>query len=66
MPCPQSEDCALYPMFTLSSMRQYWMTSYCESGRHGYCERFRLATIGRVIPPALLPDGRSLDMRLPE
>lgn len=40
-----------------------WRVLYCE-GQFETCERWKLASCGKPVPPALLPNGRTLGVPL--
>jgi hypothetical protein len=40
-----------------------WQTFYCD-GKYQTCERYRLSLAGKPVAPSLLPNGKSLDVKL--
>ncbi len=62
-PCPILESCALFPKFSSTPVLNVWQTYYCRA-RFESCARFKLATQGRPVPPALLPNGKEMAAEL--
>jgi hypothetical protein len=61
--CPHSNGCEMYGLLKLSGTLAAWKINYCN-GDFARCERFRLAALGRHVPPNLMPNGALL--RSPE
>lgn len=59
MPCPQKNNCDLFPLLMLADTLQIWMKSYCDSD-YNACERYKISLEGRLIPLTLLPNGKYL------
>jgi len=58
MACPHSTRCALHSQLTTSHALTVWQTLFCDSG-FDRCVRYRLTAVGAMVPPGLLPDGRT-------
>lgn len=49
----------MYGLLKLSGTLAAWKINYC-SGDYTRCERHRLSSLGRPVPPNLMPNGRLL------
>lgn len=58
MACPHTPRCALFSQLKTSHALSVWQTLFCDSG-YDRCVRYRLSAVGAVVPPDLLPDGRT-------
>ena len=58
MGCPNQKSCQLCVTLGGSPGLAVWKTLFCDSG-YARCIRFRLASAGALIPPDMLPDGRT-------
>jgi hypothetical protein len=59
--CPHAEGCALHASISMKEALRVWQTFYCEAC-FARCERFKLASAGRPVPPTLLPNGRLVEV----
>ncbi len=58
--CRFAKKCPMYPKFRNEFGLNIFKTTYCNSSYHTNCERFKSASKGRMPPPDLLPNGRTL------
>jgi hypothetical protein len=62
MPCPNVEKCPLFPELKMQSGLRIWKTLFCENdAKFAGCERFKMASAGRMPHPRMLPNGKQLD-----
>jgi hypothetical protein len=64
MNCPHMESCELYGHFASNAMLAIWKTRYCEAeaDRFERCERHRLSSLAKPVPPTLLPNGEHIEL----
>lgn len=61
MPCTHKDNCALFPVISLSSALKIWQTFYCD-GKFETCLRYQRSLKGEKVAPNLLPNGKELDL----
>ncbi|MFV1998143.1 MAG: hypothetical protein ACC641_09045 [Acidiferrobacterales bacterium] len=61
--CSHTSDCELFPMISVNSALKIWRAFYCE-GKWHECARYKLSLKGKVVPPNLLPNGKSIDLAI--
>jgi hypothetical protein len=54
--CPNIVSCEMCDLLKLAGTLAIWKTNYCTSDFER-CERYKLSSIGRPVPRALLPNG---------
>ena len=59
MKCPHSDNCGLYPLFSLRASLRTWQIRYCD-GEYDTCIRYRMTERNEPVPQQLLPNGKSL------
>jgi hypothetical protein len=64
MGCPHERECSLFEQRAIEASLRVWRSYYCD-GNFDRCERFRLAEAGHEVSPSLLPNGRMLELPLP-
>lgn len=57
--CPHSTDCAMYRVFKLQCLAQFWIDTYCTA-EFQTCARYQAAQRGEEMAPTLLPNGQDL------
>lgn len=57
--CRFINRCPMYPRFRLKPVLQIYQARYCER-RFESCARYKLAIMGTMPEPDLLPDGDTL------
>jgi len=64
MACAHIPTCPLFSLFTMKSSLSVWQQHYCND-KFDECNRYQLSHAGERVPPNLLPNGRSLEVRKP-
>ena len=59
--CARVATCPLFKQFSMKSSLKVWQAYFCE-GDFNRCERWKLVAAGHPVPPALLPNGRMLEV----
>lgn len=59
--CSHIASCELFPRFGVRGSLKVWTAFFCE-GNFERCERYKLALLGRPVPPNLLPNGKELNL----
>ncbi len=62
-PCPRVSGCPLFKQMSMKIALSVWRAFYCED-EYARCERWKIASSGKVAPLNLLPNGRTLEVPL--
>ena len=60
--CPHKERCPMFEKFQMQTALRMWVSLYCDRDEniYGRCARFRIAKLGEMPAPNLLPNGEVL------
>jgi hypothetical protein len=58
--CRFRDRCPMYPNFRNEFGLEVFKKTYCNVSHHDRCERYKLATQGKMPEPDLLPNGRRM------
>lgn len=61
--CSHIPSCELFARFGLTASLKVWQVFYCN-GNFASCARYQSAIAGRPPPPNLLPNGKTLDLKI--
>lgn len=61
--CSHVATCELFPQFGLRASLNVWKTFYC-CAQFERCARYQASLSGLPVEPNLLPNGKTLDLKL--
>ena len=59
MACSHIQGCELFVQFALNPALEIWKSAYCN-GDFRSCARFETASMGKMVPLSLLPNGKKI------
>ena len=61
MACSHIPTCPLFKHFQSNATLRSWKLMYCDSDKRSRnCERYKRSDAGELVPPNMLPNGKSI------